>query len=66
MRGESRVIQLSLEDREKTLKLYKHMESTLARYHGLLRQFAESAGVRVPETHAVLSVREDGNLQVDF
>jgi hypothetical protein len=66
VRGESRVVQLSPEDQEKTLKLYKQMESTLNRYHGVLRQFAENAGVRIPDVRAVLSVLPDGNLQIDW
>jgi hypothetical protein len=66
VRGESRTVQLSPEDQEKTLKLCKQMESTVNRYHGLLRQFSERAGVRIPDVRAVLSVLPDGNLRVDW
>jgi hypothetical protein len=66
VRGESRVVQLSPEDKETVLKLRSNIERTLDRYHGLLRQFSEAAGVRIPEGRAVVSVMSDGNLKVEF
>ena len=66
MRGESRTVQLSPEDQQTVLRLRKNMESTLNRYLSVLRSIAENAGVRVPEDRAIVSVREDGNLQVDW
>jgi hypothetical protein len=66
MRGESRTIQLSAEDQETVLRLRSNLEKTLERYHALLRQIAEGAGTRVPEGRAVISVREDGHLQVEW
>jgi hypothetical protein len=66
MRGESRTITLSPQDQEKALKLSEQMKKTLERYHSVLRQFSEAAGVRTIPERAILSVLPDGNLRIDW